>query len=99
LGVAGGFTLTNAAGGSIQIEGGSGGARTMSGRIVNAGLIDVAAEVDRSNAVVYQSSFEAAGGRIQGGLYFYATLLQLDAGQPAQGQSYILVGSSNRLVG
>src|SRR5207245_867712 len=60
---------------------------------------DVAADVDRSNAVVYQSAFEAAGGRIQGGLYFSATLLQLDAGQPAQGQSYVLVGGSNRLVG
>ncbi len=83
-------TLTNT--GTIQVSAGSGNANTITGTVVNEGLIALA-----SNEYLYISgNYYAAGGSITGLGYLYNTALYVTA-SPTAGTTILLEGTGNTL--
>ncbi|WP_406698318.1 MBG domain-containing protein [Singulisphaera sp. Ch08] len=85
-------TLRNS--GTIVSYRGSSGLRTITGNVVNSGLIEVPAN---SYLTVTGGVFEAAGGRIAGSAVLIDTQIRVTA-SPAQPTTLVLAGLGNVLV-
>ncbi|MFI5453930.1 MAG: Ig-like domain-containing protein [Isosphaerales bacterium] len=81
-------TFTNAADGTIQASAGSGGARTITGTLVNQGKI----VADSNQLLVFTGNYNAAGGTIAGPGYLYNTTLYITASTPTP--TTVLIGGT-----
>ena len=87
-----GSTFTNAANGTIQINNGAGGPRTITGKLVNQGQISV----DPSSLLTIQGTYYAAGGAITGPGYLVNCTLYVTA-SPATPTTIPLDGAGDVL--
>jgi len=90
-------SLVNTVSGTIDVNIGTGGERIFRGAMVNEGVIDIDDNVSRGNSQ-FLGNFTAAGGAIQGDLYFRNSTFEFTAAQP-EGTEYLFVGDGNRIVG
>jgi hypothetical protein len=86
-------TFTNAADGTIQVTNNSGGARAITGTLVNQGQISV----DGASYLTVQGTYYAAGGSISGPGYLLNTALYVTT-SPASPTTILLEGGGDTLA-
>jgi hypothetical protein len=87
-------TFTNAAAGTIQVNNGTGGGRTISGTLVNQGQI----VVDTASLLTITGAYNEAGGTISGPGYLINCALQVTA-SPSNPTTIVAAGGGDTLAG